>query len=67
MKNNIVGACFHQAVSEETLATEHLETSVLYKGLVKAAELDKAGATPMVLLQFHPEFYKAETADSMTQ
>jgi hypothetical protein len=66
MKNNIVSACFHhQAVPEETPATEHLETAVRYEGLVKATELDKSGATPMVLLQFHPEFYKADTADSM--
>lgn len=67
MKNSIFCASFHhQAVSEESPATEHLETAVRYQGIVKAAELDKSGAAPMILLQFHPEFYKAKTADSMS-
>jgi len=65
MKNCIVSACFHhQAVSEESPAIEHLETAVRYQGLIKATELDKSGTAPMILLQFHPEFYKAATADS---
>lgn len=68
LKNNIAVACFHhQAVSETSPATEHIETAVNYQGLIKASEMDKSGATPMILIQFHPEFYKTETAESMNR
>lgn len=68
MKHNIISACFHhQAVSQDTAATEHLEPSIFYEGLVKASELKESGTAPMVLLQFHPEFYKAHTADSLSR
>lgn len=66
MKNTLTSVCFHhQAVSEKTTATEHLETSVSYKGLVKASELIRSGVAPMILLQFHPEFYRTSTANSI--
>ncbi len=66
MKSSIVGACFHhQAVPEKQSATEHLETSVTYQGIVKAAESKHGGAAPMVLLQLHPELFGSDTADSM--
>lgn len=66
MKSSIVGACFHhQGISIDTPATEQLETSVVYQGLVKGTELKNSGAAPMILLQFHPEFYKAPTSYSL--
>lgn len=66
MENSIVSASFHhQAVLEKFCATQHLQTSVRYDGVVKAVELDKSGVAPMVLLQFHPEFYKAKPEESM--
>jgi gamma-glutamyl-gamma-aminobutyrate hydrolase PuuD/uncharacterized protein YjbI with pentapeptide repeats len=68
MKDTFVGACFHhQAVPLETAATEHLETVVEYEGLIKAADVKEGGASPAILLQFHPEFYNTPTADSMTR
>lgn len=68
IKNNIISLSWHhQGVLEAAPVTEHLETAVCYNGLVKAAEMNKSGATPMVLLQFHPEFYKAKTANSICE
>lgn len=67
MKNSIVSAVFHhQAIPLEMQATEHLEPSVLYgKDIVKASEVAVGGASPMILLQFHPEFYKTASANNM--
>lgn len=66
MKKNIMSVCFHhQGVSEDSAPTERLETSVVYDKLVKASELKESGTAPMILLQFHPEFYQAKTADDI--
>lgn len=37
----------------------------MYENLVKASETKDSGAVPMILLQFHPEFYKTPTAHNM--
>ncbi len=66
LKDSILSAAFHhQAVPEDSGPTEHLEPSVIYQNLIKASELKHSGTAPMILLQFHPEFYKATTADNM--
>jgi gamma-glutamyl-gamma-aminobutyrate hydrolase PuuD/uncharacterized protein YjbI with pentapeptide repeats len=65
MKHSIITAVFHhQAVPEKNAATEHLEAVINVQGLVKGVEVKDSGAAPMILLQFHPEFYKAKTASS---
>lgn len=65
-KNNLIGASVHhQAIPKQINATEHLETAVEYENLIKAVEPKEGGSSPMILLQFHPEFYKATTADDM--
>lgn len=65
-EHNIVSTSYHhQGVPEDSPAAEHLQSSVSYQGIVKAAELKESGAIPMILLQFHPEFYNAKTADSV--
>lgn len=67
IKNSILSAVFHhQAIPEKSGPTEHLDPSVIYQNLIKASELKYSGAVPMILLQFHPEFYKATTADTLT-
>lgn len=68
MQSSILSASFHhQGILEENANTQHLEIAVRYEGLVKAAALKESGSVPMILLQFHPEFYKADTADSITR
>nr|WP_166154779.1 gamma-glutamyl-gamma-aminobutyrate hydrolase family protein [Neochlamydia sp. AcF84]NGY94538.1 hypothetical protein [Neochlamydia sp. AcF84] len=52
----------HQGVPTEFAATEFIEPLIEYKGLVKASETEYSGAVPLILLQFHPEFLKAQTA-----
>lgn len=52
----------HQAIPLESQAKEYLEPSVIYKKIIKAAEAKFSGSSPMILLQFHPEFYEAKTA-----
>ncbi|MGA8164988.1 MAG: gamma-glutamyl-gamma-aminobutyrate hydrolase family protein [Waddliaceae bacterium] len=66
VRGSILSAFFHhQAVSKFSGPTEHLEPSITYQNLIKASELEYSASTPMMLLQFHPEFYKAKTAVSM--
>ncbi len=55
----------HQAIPIARAATEYLETVVSLREFVKAAELKLPASVPMVLLQFHPEFYKTSTADDL--
>jgi len=55
----------HQAIEKDKGPTEYLESSVIYKNLIKASEPKYSSAAPMVLLQFHPEFYKATTAPTL--
>lgn len=67
-KDNIISVCcHHQIVDPRFEATEHLETSIRYQGYTKATELKSSGATPMILLQFHPEFYKGGDPDEKSQ
>nr|MBA3603878.1 gamma-glutamyl-gamma-aminobutyrate hydrolase family protein [Parachlamydiaceae bacterium] len=66
MKNSIIGAAaHHQAIPITQQAANHLEPSVIYGDLVKVSEAKQGAASPMILLQFHPEFYNADSADSM--
>lgn len=66
LKTNIIGAvAHHQGVPVTSGPTEHLEAKVIYEGLIKASELKDSGSVPMILLQFHPELYKAKSARSM--
>ncbi|MCB1111100.1 MAG: gamma-glutamyl-gamma-aminobutyrate hydrolase family protein [Chlamydiia bacterium] len=68
LKDSIHSAVYHhQAISQDNGPTDYLEPSVIYQNLIKASELKHAGANPMILLQFHPEFHKATTADDMTR
>ncbi len=68
MKDSIIGAAaHHQAISLTQQASEHLEPSVIYGDLVKASESKHGAASPMILLQFHPEFYNTPTANSMSR
>lgn len=61
-------AMHHQGIAADSYKdVKELEPAVIYDNLVKAAEQKHAGASPMILLQFHPEFYKAQTADSLRQ
>ncbi|HTH60789.1 MAG TPA: gamma-glutamyl-gamma-aminobutyrate hydrolase family protein [Paraburkholderia sp.] len=56
----------HQAIPVATQAPKQFVTpSVIYKDLVKATEAAHGGAAPAVMLQFHPEFYRATTASSL--
>lgn len=56
----------HQAIPVSMQAPKKIVTpSVVYKDLVKATEAVHGGATPAVMLQFHPEFYRATTATSL--
>ena len=65
-KSSLLSAVYHhQAVLENKGPTQHLEKSVIYRHTIKASELQYAGASPMILLQFHPEFYKATTAHNI--
>lgn len=57
----------HQAIPKKDAATEHLETAVLNRGFVKATELKESGAVPMILLQFHPEYHHAYTAQNIKE
>lgn len=64
IKKNFIGiSSHHQAVPVDKGPTEFLAPAVEYEGLVKASEA-KEGTAPMVLLQFHPEYHDAVTADS---
>lgn len=62
MRKPIVGACFHHQGVPVTAAPDHLEAAVTFQGLIKASESKYSGSVPMILLQFHPEFYDADTA-----
>jgi len=66
LKGTIVGAvAHHQAIQKDKgEATEYLEGLLTFDGLVKASQPKEGGVAPMILLQFHPEFYGAPSADS---
>ncbi|VVE19504.1 Putative glutamine amidotransferase [Pandoraea capi] len=56
----------HQAIPVSMQAPAgSLKPSVVYKDLVKAVEGAHSGAAPAVMLQFHPEFYRATTAATL--
>ena len=67
MKDTLLGVSFHhQAVEQGKGAREHLEVSSAYDNLVKASEPKAGGASPMILLQFHPEFYAKPDEDEFS-
>ena len=68
LQNSIAGICMHgQGVTQNNIATEYLEYPIFYqdpsetpdksKTIAKAAAPIYSGAAPMILVQFHPEFY----------
>ncbi|WP_415846750.1 gamma-glutamyl-gamma-aminobutyrate hydrolase family protein, partial [Vibrio aquimaris] len=68
LQNPLISAvAHHQAVPENNGANEYLDPIITYEGTVKASEIKYPGSAPAILLQFHPEFNKVKTADSMTQ
>lgn len=66
-KDHILGgSAHHQAIQKgRGEAKTHLETAITYQGLVKAVQPKEGGSSPMILVQFHPEFFNSPTADSM--
>lgn len=65
----ILGLAWHyQGISAKRAdEIQHLESMVIYNNLIKASEVTYSGATPMILLQFHPECYKSDAAESKIQ
>lgn len=56
-KEKVVGRNYHtQGVKAPSKASD-LEVVAQYGGILKAAESKYSGASPIVLTQFHPEFY----------
>ncbi|WP_263405654.1 gamma-glutamyl-gamma-aminobutyrate hydrolase family protein [Chitinimonas arctica] len=53
----------HQAVKQEPFATDHIEPTIIYNGMVKGAELKYPVAAPMVLTQFHPEYLNTQSTE----
>lgn len=68
MKKNIVGVVsHHQGIPIQGAPTRDLLTVVTKSGLVEATELKNPASAPMILLQFHPEFYRAKTSKSFLE
>lgn len=62
LKHSILGiSSHHQAVTLDNPPTDYLESSIVHKNVIKASESKFSGNVPLILLQFHPEFYKAKT------
>jgi gamma-glutamyl-gamma-aminobutyrate hydrolase PuuD/uncharacterized protein YjbI with pentapeptide repeats len=61
-----VTSAHHQGIKHVGFEkVDTLEPLVSYKGIVKAAEPKAGASSPMILLQFHPEWFNADTADSI--
>lgn len=66
-EDSVRGEVMHHqgvSVSEATKGDCDLEPLTAAKGLIKAAEDKHGGASPLILTQFHPEFY--EPGDELT-
>jgi gamma-glutamyl-gamma-aminobutyrate hydrolase PuuD/uncharacterized protein YjbI with pentapeptide repeats len=63
----MVTSSHHQGIEFSSLNLRKfaLEPLSVSRNIVKSAELKAGSASPMILLQFHPEWYDAPTADSL--
>jgi anthranilate/para-aminobenzoate synthase component II len=73
MQKPIRSVCYHhQAVALAEAPKEHIVPSVVSQSLsdpkeikiVKASEPKTSGSSPMLLLQFHPEYYRSNNGMS---
>lgn len=48
----------HQGVDPERPPVHHIKPNCYYNNMIKSCETKIGGSSPMLLLQFHPEFFK---------
>ena len=68
-KEGVTGIVMHHqgvSVEEGTNGKGDLEALTAYAGLVKAAESKYPASAPVVLTQFHPEFYSSENTRGLS-
>ena len=62
----VVTSAHHQGIKHVGFEeVDTLQPIVSYKGILKAAEPKAGASSPMILLQFHPEWYNADTAENL--